>query len=128
MRLLDLALSGERLVGVTSPLLLDEVSRVLKRDDIRTLARPPLDDDLIDRTVGYIGSTFEVAPGTFTDVDRVPNDAGDNPLVEAALEVEAEAIVSDDRELLALKVIIVPAFRPVQVYPPNLFLRRLLAE
>lgn len=123
-----MALSGDHLRGVTSLLLLDELSRVLRRKEIRKLTRPPLDDLLIARTVKQIANRFEVSPGTFRDLDRVPSDAQDNPLVEAALEAEADAIVSDDRDLLSLKVVMVAGFRPVQVYAPNTFLKRLLVD
>lgn len=124
----DEALAGERLVGVTSSLLLDEVARVLRRGEIRKLARPPLDNALVDRVVSYLARRFEVAPGAFRALDKVPDDAKDHPLVEAALEVEAEAIVSEDQDLLSLKVVIVAGFRPVQVYAPSMYLKRLLAE
>ncbi len=105
VELFDLALESRRIVGVTSPMLLDECARVLKMPEIRTMASPPLDDDLIERAVRYIGERFTVVAGAFQDVDRVPKDAKDNPLVEAALEGSAQAIVSDDGHLLSLKVV-----------------------
>ena len=127
-QIFDLALAGEDIKGVTSPLLLEELSRVLKQDEIRNLARPALDDALIARAASYIAARFEVVPGIFRDVKKVPDDAQDNPLVEAALESETEAIVSDDKDLLSLKVVKVTGFRPVHVYPPSLFLKRLRTE
>jgi predicted nucleic acid-binding protein len=56
-----------------------------------------------------------VVAGAFKEVDKVPDDAKDKPLVEAALEGAAEAIVSDDVDLLSLKVVKVRGFRPVQM-------------
>lgn len=94
VELFDLALEGIRVVGVTSPLLLDEAVRVMKLPNIRSLASPALDDDLIERTVRYIGERFTVVQRTFQGVDKVPDDAEDNPLIEAALEGGAAAIVS----------------------------------
>ena len=127
VELFDLALESRRIVGVISPMLLDECARVLKMSEIRTMAtNPPLDDDLIERAVRYIGERFTVVPGDFQDVDRVPTDAKDNPLVEAALEGSAQAIVSDDDHLLSLKVVKVDGFRPVQVYAPGPFLKYVL--
>ena len=119
VELFDLALESRRIVGVISPMLLDDCARVLKMSEIRTMANPPLDDDLI-------GERFTVVPGDFQDVDRVPKDAKDNPLVEAALEGSAQAIVSDDDHLLSLKVVKVDGFRPVQVYAPGPFLKYVL--
>lgn len=126
VELFELALAGARVTAVTSPLLLSEVERVLKQPAIRGLARPPLDDDLIERAMRFIGERFTVVPGTFQDVHKVPEDAKDNPLVEAALEGDAEAIVSDDEDLLSLKVVKVSGFRPVQVYAPGPFLKHVL--
>jgi putative PIN family toxin of toxin-antitoxin system len=123
VELFDLALERLRVIGVTSPLLLEESERVLKLPHIRTMASPPLDDDLIERAVRYIGERFDLVPGAFNDVDKVPDDAKDNPLIEAALEGEAEAIVSDDDDLLSLKVVKVRGFRPVQIYAPGPFLK-----
>jgi len=47
-------------------------------------------------------------------------------LVEAALEGAAEAIISDDVDLLSLKVVKVRGFRPVQIYAPGPFLKYVL--
>jgi predicted nucleic acid-binding protein len=52
-------------------------------------------------------------------------DFRDNPVVEAALEVEADTIVSEDGDLLSLKVVRVSGFRPIQVLAPGPFLRTL---
>ena len=71
----------------------------------------------------HIGERFLVVPGAFKEVEKVPADAKDNPLIEAALEAAAEAIVSDDVDLLSLKLVKVPGFRPVQIYAPGPFLK-----
>ena len=127
VELLDLALDGARLLAVTSPMLLEECERVLRLPHIRALASPPLDDDLIKRALRYIGERFTVVPGVFKDVDKVPDDVKDNPLIEAALEGSAEVIVSDDVDLLSLKVVHVRGFRPVQIQAPSPFLKYTLA-
>ena len=126
VELFDLALEGVRVRAVTSPLLLAECESVLRLPDVRALTNPPLDDDLIQRAVDYIGERFIVVAGAFKEVDRVPDDAKDNPLIEAALEGAAEAIVSDDVDLLSLKVVKVRGFRPVQIYAPGPFLKYVL--
>ena len=116
------------MVAVTSPLLLEECESVLSLSHVRALTNPPLDDDLIQRAIGYVGERFTVVAGAFKDVDKVPDDAGDNPLIEAALEGATEAIVSDDVDLLSLKVVKVRGFRPVQIYAPGPFLKYVLGE
>jgi len=126
VELFDLGLEGVRLVAVTSPVLLEEVERVLKQPNIRAIATPPLDDDLIERAVRYIGERFLVVAGSFRDVDKVPKDSKDNPLIEAALEGDVEAIVSDDDDLLSAKVVRVRGYRPVQIYAPGPFLKYVL--
>ncbi len=126
VELFDLALEGVRMLAVTSPLLLEEYESVLRLPHVRGLTNPPLDDDLIQRAMRYIGERFIVVAGAFTDVDKVPDDAKDNPLIEAALEGAAEAIVSDDVDLLSLKVVKVRGFRPVQIYAPGRFLKYVL--
>jgi predicted nucleic acid-binding protein len=86
VELFDLALEGVRMLAVTSPVLLEEYESVLRLPHVRGLTNPPLDDDLIQRAILYIGERFIVVAGAFKDVDKVPDDAKDNPLVEAALE------------------------------------------
>jgi len=89
----------------------------------RRLTDPPLDHDLIQRAIRYVGERFTVVTGSFKDVDKVPDDFRDNPLIKAALEGVAEAIVSDDIDLLSLKVVKVSGFRPLQINAPGPFLR-----
>jgi putative PIN family toxin of toxin-antitoxin system len=124
--LFDLALQGVRVVAVVSPLLLEEYESVLRLPEVRSLTEPPLDDDLIHRAMRYIIERFTVVTGSFKDVDKVPDDVKDNPLIETALEGAAEAIVSDDVDLLSLKVVKVRGFRPVQIYAPGPFLKFVL--
>lgn len=124
--LFDRALGRSGLVAVMSPMLLAEVERILKLDEIRRLANPSLDDDIIAGALKQIADTFDLVAGAFQDIDKVPTDAKDNPIVEAALEGSAEWIVSDDADLLSLKVVKVRGFRPVQVLAPGPFMRILL--
>jgi predicted nucleic acid-binding protein len=56
----------------------------------------------------------------------VPTDPKDNPVVATALEAEAEYLVTlDARDLLALKVIVLRAHRPLQIVSPSDFLAML---
>jgi hypothetical protein len=65
--------------AVTSPILLEECQSVLEMPDVRRLTDPPLDDDLIHRAMGYIVGRFVVVTGSFKNIDKVPDDPGDNP-------------------------------------------------
>ena len=51
------------MVTVTSPLLLEEYECVLRLPHVRALTNPPIDDDLIQRAIGYIGERFIVVAG-----------------------------------------------------------------
>jgi predicted nucleic acid-binding protein len=64
-----------------------------------------------------------VVAGALQNVDRVPADARDNPVVEAALEGGAVAIISDDNDLLSLKVIKVRGLRAIQIVAPGPYLK-----
>lgn len=67
------------MLAVTSPVLLEEYESVLRLPHVRGLTNPPLDDDLIQRAIQYVGERFIVVAGAFKDVDKVPDDAKDNP-------------------------------------------------
>jgi predicted nucleic acid-binding protein len=68
-----------------------------------------------------------VVQGVYTDVNLVPRDAKDNPVVACALEGEAEYIVTDDRrDLLVLKAVRVAGHRVVQIVGLRPFLRQIL--
>lgn len=116
------------ILGVTSPALLAEFQRVLSLSAIRRLTQPPLEDDIILRSVEHVARHFYVTDGAFRDVDKVPLDFKDNPLVEAALEAEAELIVSDDHDLLSLKFVRIPGFRIIEITPPSVVLRRIAGQ
>ena len=57
-------------------------------------------------------------------MDLVASDPKDNPVVAAALEMQAQYVVTlDAADLLRLKVFLVSAHRPVQIESPTGFLR-----
>ena len=64
--------------------------------------------------------------GEYKDVDLVASDPKDNPIVSAALEMQAQYVVTlDASDLLRLKVFLVSGHRPVQIESPAGFLRLL---
>ena len=68
----------------------------------------------------------ETASGEYQDVDLVASDPNDNPIISAALEMQAQYVVTfDASDLLRLKVFLVSGHRPVQIESPTGFLRRL---
>jgi hypothetical protein len=57
-----------------------------------------------------VGRLALAAPGEYRDVDLVGSDPRDNPVVAAALEMQAQYVVTlDAGDLLRLKVFLVPA-------------------
>lgn len=76
--------------------------------------------------MSLLAGIADVTPGAFTDVDKVPTDVKDNPLIAAALEGTASYIVTEDkRNLLPLKDILVAGFEAIHVMAPGRFLRTL---
>jgi putative PIN family toxin of toxin-antitoxin system len=112
VRLFRAATSHKRISAHTSSFQLSELVDVLGRPKFRKLVSV---DDAI-RYVGLIRSSFTMVEGTYRDLDLVPKDAKDNPIVAIALEAGARYLITDDtRHLLSLKVIRLSGGRPVQV-------------
>jgi len=87
----DCALAGE-FFPIASEQLLDELSRILRYDHLRSSFEDP------DRIVELWREACVVVTPT-VEVNLVK---GDNHLLEAAVESEAEVIVTGDHELLEL--------------------------
>ncbi len=80
----------------------------------------------LERIEGVLRRLAVVVPGLYEDIDMVPTDAKDNPIVACALESTADYIVTDDRrDLLPLKVIPVAGHKLIQIVAPGAFLRLL---
>ena len=113
-----------RFVMVTSPAILDELVDVLTRPKLRARARVTFEDVAKIRLA--LQQLAETVPGAYRDVEAVPTDPKDNPVVATALEGEADHLVTlDERDLLSLKVILGRAHRPVQIVSPPDFLKSL---
>ena len=88
---------------VTSDAILDEMVDVLTREKIRAphQAQPP---GYREPPSGHAAAR-EAASGEYQDVDLVASDPKDNPVVAAALEMQAQYVVTlDAADLLRLTV------------------------
>ncbi len=86
-------------VWITSPPLLDELSRVIRSVEVRPYLR--LASVEIDELLGDLHEyATVVAPSRTLEV--VVRDPDDNRVLEAAVEAQADYIVTGDQDLLAL--------------------------
>jgi putative PIN family toxin of toxin-antitoxin system len=109
---------------VTSSAILDEMVDVLAREKIQRVTQLSRQDIANLRVA--MQQRAESASGEYQDVDLVDSDPKDNPIVAAALEMQAQYVVTlDAADLLRLKVFLVSAHRPVQIESPTGFLRLL---
>lgn len=118
------AFLADRLQIVTSPYILAEVRKTLLLPEIQSMA--PLPAAQVDGIVDALRDSAEVVAGRY-DVDLVPTDAKDNPIIGVALEAEVPYLVTDDRrDLLPLKAIRLSGHRVVQIVNPTDFVRHIL--
>jgi putative PIN family toxin of toxin-antitoxin system len=107
---------------VTSEPLLEELAEVLSYPRLQRYG--PFADQDIQRVLAVLRRLAIVAPGAYSDLEKVPADVKDNIVAACALEAGVDYIVTDDRRhLLPLKVIRCSGFDPVQVVRPGDFLR-----
>lgn len=103
---------ARHIVAFTSRFQLAELVDVLSRPKFRKAVS--LEDAL--RFVGFVREKFHMVEGRHADLDVVPEDAKDNPIVAIGLEAEAQYLVTDDvKHLIPLKVIRVTGHRPLQI-------------
>jgi hypothetical protein len=119
LEVMEMALERSRLVGVISPALLEELFRLFSFPVVRRLARPPIDDELVDRLIRQVGERFDLTPGVLQIGDTLEG-AVDSPPVLAALEAGVDLIISDDE---ALATSVVTGGRGIRVCGPSAFLR-----
>jgi putative PIN family toxin of toxin-antitoxin system len=110
-------------VPVTSPAILDELIDVIARPVMMKYARRNLVQ--LAAFHRWVERKAEVVEGDYQELDIVPRDAKDNPIAAAALEGQVPYLVSQDHDLLSLKVLRMPGHRPVQIVEPRAFLRLL---
>ena len=120
------ALTDGHFTLVTSEVLLRELDATLRKPRIMRYAA--LVDEDIERLVQVVRRLARVVAGDLT-VEIVRADPKDDPVVAAALEAGARTIVSGDRRhLLALKVVVVAGYAPVQIVSVPAFLRHVLGR
>ncbi len=122
VRVFDALVRGD-FTALLSDYILDEVRKTLREPDVRALRR--LTDDEIDGIAAGLRAVCEMVPGTYEDLDKVPRDIKDRPVVAAGVEGGARYLVTGDNHLLSLKVVIVSGYRPLQIVSPGDFMREL---
>jgi putative PIN family toxin of toxin-antitoxin system len=106
---------------LVSDYILSEVGKTLREPAVRALRR--LQDSEIDAILGALREICAFVPGAYKDMDKVPRDLKDRPIVAAGIEGGAHFLVTDDRrDLLPLKVILLAGYRPLQIVTPGDFL------
>jgi putative PIN family toxin of toxin-antitoxin system len=119
------ALAERAFIAVVSPYLLQELQFVLNLPKLR--ARYRLTDDQAAEMIDSYRRQAEQVPGALIlpeDFSPVPPE--DVPIVAAALEGDAECLVSDDRDLLDVKTVILSGHRPLQIIAPGPFVKQVL--
>jgi len=101
----EFAISG-RIISITSIEILKEYSGILKRDF-------KLSEEDIQKRVGCI-ALFSELTGLSNPINAIKADPKDNKIIEAAVEGNADFIVSGDRHLLELK-----KFRNINIITPR---------
>ena len=122
-RVLDAGFEEGLFIPVTSPAILEELIDVLGRPATMKRAQRNLAE--LAAFHRLVKRESEVIEGDYQGLDIVPRDARDNPIAAAALEGQASYLVSQDDDLLSLKVLRMPGHRPVQIVTPRAFLRLL---
>lgn len=103
---------GREISAYTSPFQLSELVDVLTRPRFR---RAVTVQDAM-RFVGLIKDRFTVVAGVYRDLDVVPDDAKDNPIVAIGMEADADFLVTEDaKHLLSLKAIRLSGHRTLQM-------------
>ena len=123
MRVFDALVRGD-FRPLVSEYILDEIRKTLNEPEVRVLRR--LETAEITALLGALRDVCEFVPGAYRDLDVVPRDLKDRPIVAAGIEGGAHFLITDDRrDLLPLKVILLAGYRPLQIVTPGDFLRHL---
>jgi putative PIN family toxin of toxin-antitoxin system len=112
-------------VFLLSPFILVELSRVLRYERVRPVHK--LSDDEIDSFLLLLTQNAEMVDVLATDLDVVPHDPDDNPIVATAIVGAADVICTLDRHLHHVDVKRYCAKRRVDVLTDVELLSRLRA-
>lgn len=116
------ALANGLFVSIVSEAILDELIRtVLRPDKKQRIGRTENELALYHL---FAKQRSVVVAGTY-NVDLVPTDFKDNIIVAAALEGDATHIVSEDNDLLRMKVLRIGGHNVIQIVKPRAFLNLL---
>ena len=107
-------------VLVTSEALIEETERVLHYPRIRKKYR--LTEQQIRRVLDNLRRYALIAPGKVR-INAIKEDPDDNQVIVAAVEAEADCIVSGDPHLLKLG-----SYRGIEVVPPGQFVKMLKSQ
>lgn len=115
-RILDAWREG-RFSLVTSKAILDEIKRVLNDQHLRK-AYPHLTNAHIGKLINLLNAQGILVPGIIV-LDVVEGDADDNKFIEAAVEGNAQLIVSGDTHLTTVR-----KYRGIRIVTPTAFAKR----
>lgn len=109
-----------RFVLVTSPAIIEAVARKLLHPKIRH--RYGVSDEERETVLSLLRGQAEMAPGV-AEIQPGSRDPDDDKVVAAALETEAEFLVTGDNDLLTLG-----AYRGIPIVSPAEFMQQFQAE
>ena len=112
-------------VFLMSPFILVELARVLRYERVRPVHG--LSDDEIDAYLLLLTQNAEIVDVSATDLDVVPNDPDDNPIVATAVVGAADVLCTLDRHLRHVDVKRYCAERHIDVLTDVELLERLRA-
>ena len=86
---------------ITSPKIIQEIERVLRRDRIRKFTK--MKNEEINEFIDLLWLEAEVMPGRYT-VEKVSSDLSDDKFLSCDVEARADYLVTEDeKHLLSLK-------------------------
>jgi putative PIN family toxin of toxin-antitoxin system len=115
------ALSDGAFIAVVSAHIIKELRAVFDLPKVRSRYR--ITDEQVDEFVDAYERIAERTPGNLVLPDDFRAPPEDVPILSAALEGNAEYLVTDDSDFLDLKSLVVSGYRPVEIVAPSLFVR-----
>ena len=110
---------AHRFLLIISPAIMAEIAATLRYDRIRR--KYDITEDDVSRLLALLSVDAVVVPGQTDVAGSVPDDPDDEAILACAVDGQADAIVSGDRHLLALR-----SFRGIPILTVRQFLERLV--